>query len=59
VALKHLRNSEYFNIQAEVFNRRSVSAEEIAVASVKALVSLYSGSKKGDKLDELRLWKFC
>ena len=58
VALKHLRNSEYFNIQAEVFNRRSVSAEEIAVAGEKALVSLYSGSKKGDKLDELRLQKF-
>ena len=33
---------EYFNIQAEVFNRRSVSAEEIAVASEKALLGLYS-----------------
>ena len=59
VALKQLRNSEYFNVQAEVFNRRSVSAEEIAVAGEKALVSLYSGSKKGDKLDKLRLQKFC
>ena len=58
MALKHLRISVYFNIQTEVFNRRSVSAEEIAVAGEKALVSLYSGSKKGDKLDELRLQKF-
>ena len=42
-----------------MFSRRSVSAEEIAVASKKALVSLYSRSKKGDKFDESRLQKFC
>ena len=53
VALKQLINSEYFNIQAEVFSRRSVSAEEVAAAGEKALVSLYSGNKKGDKLDDL------
>ena len=59
VALKQLRNSEDFNIQAEVFNRRSVTTEEIAIAGESALVSLYSGSKKGDTLDQLRLQKFC
>ena len=59
VALKQLRNSENFNIQAEVFNRRSVTTEEIAIAGERALVSLYSGSKKGDTLDQLRLQKFC
>jgi len=31
----------------------------LAVAGERALVSLYSGSKKGDRLDELRLQKFC
>ena len=59
VALKQLRNNEDFNIQAEVFNRRSVTTEEVAIAGEKALVCLYSGSKKGDTLDQLRLQKFC
>ena len=59
VALKQLRNSEDLNIQAEVFNRRSVTTEEIAIAGERALVSLYSGSKKGNTLDQLRLQKFC
>ena len=59
IALKQLRNSEDFNIQAEVFNRRSVTTEEIAIAGERALVSLYSGSKKGNTLDQLRLQKFC
>ena len=58
VALKQLRNSEDFNIQAEVFNRRSATDEEITIAGERALVSLYTGSKKGDTLDQLRLQKF-
>ena len=42
-----------------MFNRRSITTEEIAIAGERALVSLYSGSKKGDTLDQLRLQKFC
>ena len=59
VALKQLRSSEDFNIQAEVFNRRSVTAEEIAKAGEKALVSLYNGNREEDTLDQLRLQRFC
>ena len=58
-ALKQLRSSEDFSIQAEVFNRRSVTAEEIAKAGEKALVSLYNGSREEDTLDQLRLQRFC
>ena len=58
-ALKQLRSSENFHVQAEVFNGRSVTAEEIAYAGERALVSLYSGSREGDTLDQLRLQKFC
>ena len=53
--LKQLRNSEDFSIQAEVFNNRLATAEEIATAGEKALVSFYSGSEGGDTLDQLRL----
>ena len=58
VALKQLRSSEDFNVQAEVFNNNLTTSEEIAVAGEAALVSLYSGSKKGDTLDQLRVQKF-
>ena len=58
VALKQLRSSEDFNVQAEVFNNNLATSEEIAVAGEAALVSLYSGSKKRDTLDQLRVQKF-
>ena len=58
VALKQLRSSEDFNVQAVVFNNNLATSEEIAIAGEAALVSLYSGSKTGDNLDQLRVQKF-
>ena len=57
-ALKQPRSNEDFNIQAEVFNRRSVTVKEIAKAGEKALVSLYNRSREEDTLDQLRLQNF-
>ena len=54
VVLKQLRISIS---KQKCFNKRSVTTEEIAIAGERALLSLYSGSKKGDTLDQLRLLK--
>ncbi len=43
-ALKQLRVSENFNVQAEVFNNKLATNEEIFIAGEAALVSLYNGS---------------
>ena len=58
VVLKLLKNDENFNVLAEVFNRRFVTPEEVATAEERALVNLYTGSKRTDTLDQLRLQKF-
>ena len=58
VVLKLLKNDENFNVLAEVFNRRFVSPEEVATVGERALVNLYTGSKRTDTLDQLRLQKF-
>ena len=39
-----------------MFNDRLATTEDIAIA---ALVNLYSGNKKGETLDQLRVQKFC
>ena len=56
ITLKRLINSEDF---VEVFNNRLATTEDVAIAGERGLVNLYSGNKKGDTLDQLRLQKFC
>lgn len=56
VALKQLRNSVDFNLQAQTFSNSMATPEEIGTAGEGAL---YSGSQNMDTLDQLRLQKFC
>ena len=58
IVVKKFKESQFFQLQASVFNDVDKSVKEIAKAGEEALVSLYNG-KPGQKLDDLRFQKYC
>jgi len=58
VALKKIITDALFREQAGVFNRPSVTKEDVILAGEKALVCLYNG-RSDESLDSLRYTRFC
>jgi hypothetical protein len=57
VALKKLKSSAFFQLQAVMFKRPLSTRDDIVTAGEHALVCLYNG-QQGERLDTLRLQRF-